>query len=173
MKHCAIQGVLLPPQRTLRDYTHYVPAIIGFSAAVDKQLLETANICECQEWEKYVALILDEMHIKEDLVFDKHTGMLWLIPVHCTGVQFVHFFLLLGALMGFINLGETNDHLLKFKRSLEEGAGPHPSTISEFHDGVYGSWPLYPTSVPLCTVFLCISVRRSTLCPILGGCMPA
>ena len=68
--------VTLPSQRTLRDYTHYVPAIIGFSAAVDKQLLETANICECQEWEKYVALILDEMHIKEDLVFDKHTGML-------------------------------------------------------------------------------------------------
>ena len=49
--------------------------------------------------------------------------MLCLIPVHCTGVQFVHFFLLLGALMGFINLGETDDHLLKFERSLEEG-GP-------------------------------------------------
>ena len=26
--------------------------------------------------EKCVALILDEMHIKQDLVFDEHTGML-------------------------------------------------------------------------------------------------
>ena len=47
------------------------------------------------------------------------------------------------------------------------------SETSEFHDGVYGSWPLHPTSVPLCTVFLCISVRRSTLWPLLGGCLPA
>ena len=30
-------------------------------------------------------------------------------------------FLALGALMEFINLSETNDHLLKFERSLEEG----------------------------------------------------
>ena len=52
-----------------------MPPVIGFSAAGDKQLVETANICECQEWEKCIALILDEMHIKEDLVFNKHTGM--------------------------------------------------------------------------------------------------
>lgn len=68
--------VVLPSQRTLLDYTHYVPAVIGFSAAGDKQLFEAANISDCQEWEKYVLLILDEMHIKEDLVFDKHTGKL-------------------------------------------------------------------------------------------------
>ena len=68
--------VVLPSQRTLCDYTHYVPAVIGFSAASDKQLFEAANISDCQEWEKYVVLILDEMHIKEDLVFDKHTGKL-------------------------------------------------------------------------------------------------
>ena len=68
--------VVLPSQRTLRDYTHYVPAVIGFSAAGDKQLFEAANISDCQEWEKYVVLILDEMHITEDLVFDNHTGML-------------------------------------------------------------------------------------------------
>ena len=56
--------------------------------------------------------------------------------------------------MGFINLGKT---LLKFERSLEEG----------------GSLPLHSTSVPLCTVFLCISVTRSTLWPLLGGCLLA
>ena len=35
-------GVLqLPSQRTLRDYTHYVPATIGFSHQVDKMLMDT------------------------------------------------------------------------------------------------------------------------------------
>ena len=34
---------------------------------------------------------IDEMYIKEDLVYDKYTG----------------------ALVGFTNLGETNEHLLK------------------------------------------------------------
>ena len=50
------------------------PSLV-FLRLVIKQLVETANICKCQEWEKCIALILDEMHIKEDLVFNKHTGM--------------------------------------------------------------------------------------------------
>ena len=33
-------GVLkLPSQRTLRDYTHYIPATTGFSAKVDEMLM--------------------------------------------------------------------------------------------------------------------------------------
>ena len=27
----------------------------------------------CPEREKYIALVMDEMHIKEDIVYDKHT----------------------------------------------------------------------------------------------------
>ena len=59
-------GILkLPSQRSLRDYTHYVPASAGFSNAVDIQLMEAANIASCPEYEKNVLLIMDEMHIKE------------------------------------------------------------------------------------------------------------
>ncbi len=85
-------GVLkLPSQRTLRDYTHYIRARVGFSSEVDTELLRTANYRELQEWEKCIALLIDEMHLKEDLVYDKDTG----------------------ALVGFTSLGDTNEHLLK------------------------------------------------------------
>ena len=66
--------VRLPSQRTLRDYTYYTLASTGFSADVDRQLIEIANLATCPEYAKYVILLMDEMHIKEDIVFDKHTG---------------------------------------------------------------------------------------------------
>ena len=49
---------------------------VGFSAAVDSQLLSAANMSSCMEWEKLVVLILDEMYVCEDLVFEKRTGKL-------------------------------------------------------------------------------------------------
>lgn len=68
-------GVIkLPSQRTLRDYTYHTQAKIGFSKEVDDQVITAANLHTCQESEKYVFLIMDEMHIREDLVFDKQTG---------------------------------------------------------------------------------------------------
>ena len=48
---------------------------------------------------KYVALTLNEMHIKEDLVF-----VMISFALHSGSYNF------LGLLVGFINLGETNDH---------------------------------------------------------------
>ena len=45
-----------------------------------------------------MVLLLDEMHIREDLVYDK-----------CTG-----------RMIGFTNLGDINNHLLAFERSVEE-----------------------------------------------------
>lgn len=38
-------GVLkLPSQRTLRDYTHYIPSTVGFSAQVDDMLMDTMKV---------------------------------------------------------------------------------------------------------------------------------
>ncbi len=84
----------LPSQRTLCDYTHYIRARAGFSSEVDTELLRVANYWELQEWEKCIGLLIDEMHLKEDLVYDKDTG----------------------ALVGFTSLGDTNEHLLKVYR---------------------------------------------------------
>ena len=98
----------LPSQRTLRDYTHYVSASTGFSNEVDQQLASAANVECCTECEKYVAIIFDEMYIKEDLVYNKHTN----------------------ALIGFANLGDTNTHLLAFQKSLQTPV-THSITVEE------------------------------------------
>lgn len=90
--------VKLPSQRTLRDCTHYIKAATGFSSDVDNMLMEAAKVGCCPEREKNVILLLDEMHVKEDLVYDKHSG----------------------AMIGFANLGDINDHLLQFESSLLE-----------------------------------------------------
>ena len=94
--------IKLPSQRTLRDYTHYVEASTGFSSEVDKMLIQAAKVDTCPEREKNVILLLDEMHIREDIVFDKHSG----------------------AMIGYTKLGDINDHLLQFEQSLAED---HPS----------------------------------------------
>ena len=80
--------VYLPSRRTLRDYTHYIPAqsgsvtqskihplATGFSSAVYNMLFQSVNIPSCAERERWVILLMDEMHIRENLVFDKHTGL--------------------------------------------------------------------------------------------------
>ena len=87
----------LPSQRTLRDYTYAVKASSGFSTEGDRQLMEAACVLTCPEYEKNVIITMDEMHVKEDLVFDKHTG----------------------AMVGFVNLGDINQHLRQFEQSLQ------------------------------------------------------
>ncbi len=52
-----------------------------------------------EEKDKYMVLVLDEMKVREDLVFDKHS---------C-------------RLIGFVNLGEINQTLDKFKRQCKSG----------------------------------------------------
>ncbi len=94
--------IQLPSQCTLRDYSNCVQARAGFSVEVDRQLFQAANLASCQESERL--LLLDEMYIREDLVYNKYTG----------------------RLIGFCNLGGVNNHLLSFERSLEKDGDPHP-----------------------------------------------
>lgn len=84
--------LVLPSERTLRDYTHVLKRGVGFLPDVTAQLVSEADIHEDKD--RYVVLMWDEMKIKEDLVFDKHT---------C-------------ELIGFANAGEINNHLDSFKR---------------------------------------------------------
>lgn len=67
--------IQLPSERTLRDYTNCVKARAGFSDDVDDQLMQAANLSSCPDWQKLTVLLLDEMYVKEDLVYDKHSGM--------------------------------------------------------------------------------------------------
>ena len=68
--------IALPSDRTLRDYRHFASSTPGFSRDVDLQLLDLVKVQEPADLANYVSVIIDEMYIKEDLVFDKHTGSL-------------------------------------------------------------------------------------------------
>ena len=89
----------LPTQRTLRDYTHHVKASTGFSSDVDQMLVKAIKEKSSTDHErsKYVVLLIDEMHIREDLVYDRHSG----------------------ELVGYANLGEINNHLIDFEQSID------------------------------------------------------
>ena len=80
----------------------------SFSKEVDHQLMMAAKIDTCKEWEKLVVILLDEMYIREDLVYEKHSG----------------------SLIGFVNLGEINNHLLAFEQSLKEDS-PLAGTLAK------------------------------------------
>ena len=96
-------GVIkLPSQCTFRDYTHYAIAQVGFSSEVDKMLIQALKECKDNELAHYGLLIIDEMQIRESLVFDKHSG----------------------DLVGFVNLGDINQHLMEFENALNEDSSP-------------------------------------------------
>lgn len=86
--------IVLPSERTLRDYTHFVTAKPGFQADLDRELLREAKLDECAEYQNLVCLVFDEMKIKEDLVYDKHSGQL----------------------IGFMNIGDVNNQLLQLEQ---------------------------------------------------------
>ena len=56
-------GIVLPSQHTLRDYIHCYKAATGFSKDVDQQLVFASKILTCEEWQKYVIVLVDEMYI--------------------------------------------------------------------------------------------------------------
>ena len=90
--------IFLPSKRTLRDFTHCIKPNFGFSNEVDLQLVRTSNINGCDERDKQVLLLIDEMHVKEDLVYDKHTG----------------------KIIGLINMSDINSQLLAFESRMRD-----------------------------------------------------
>ena len=102
--------LVLPCGRTLRDYTHYIQAGFGVQAEVTKQLMETAKLESLEEHQKYVAVIFDEMRIKDGLVYNKHEA----------------------RIEGFIDLGKINNTLASFQQSFNEpSSGKPPLTIAK------------------------------------------
>ncbi len=89
----------LPSDRTLRDYTNYFENKPGFQEEVDQQLAQEVASLKLPESRTFVGIILDEMKIKEGLVYNK-----------CTG-----------KIIGFTQLGNINDDLLTMEQK-----GEHP-----------------------------------------------
>lgn len=66
--------VKLPSERTLRDYTHFFKNQPGFYPDLNLQLKKEAAIESLPQSKHYVSLVVDEMKIREDLVYDKNSG---------------------------------------------------------------------------------------------------
>ena len=98
--------VKLPSERTLRDYTHYIKSAPGFSEEVDQMLEEEAKLSELPEWKRHVTLVLDEMKVKESLVYNKHQT----------------------KVIGFVNMGDIGDHLDQLERDIGNEKIPHVAT---------------------------------------------
>ena len=96
----------LPSERTLRDYTHWTTAGVGFLTEVDAQIVKEANIVEDKD--RFVVLVWDEMKIKEDLVFNKHT---------C-------------KLIGFTNIGDINAQLDKLEKECQSEPKAHSNVAT-------------------------------------------
>ena len=95
--------IKLPSERTLRDYTHYFKHQSGYQLEVSKQLRmqKKAKVKDLPENKRHVSLILDEMKIRENLVYNKFDG----------------------EIVGFTSLGDVNDELLKLERDCQDGVG--------------------------------------------------
>ena len=66
-------ALILPSERVLRDYKNYFKPGAGITKENIEELKEKTGFCGIK---KYVAVIMDEMKIQENLVFDKTSGEL-------------------------------------------------------------------------------------------------
>lgn len=96
--------IKLPSERTLSDYTHYVKSRVGFYSDLDKQLADEAELSKLPEWKKHIVLSIDEMKLKEGLVYNKNEM----------------------EVIGFMDLGDVYNQLAKLERecSTEEEHPP-------------------------------------------------
>ena len=94
--------IKLPSERTLRDYTHFFKAKCGFQDEVDGMLASEMKLDELPEWKKHVVLLLDEMKVKESLVYDKNEV----------------------KVIGFVNLGAVNDQIDQLEKEGNDNAKP-------------------------------------------------
>ena len=107
--------LVLPTDRTLRDYTHFIKSGTGIQVKVTQQLINEANVDDLEDWQKFVGIIFDEMKIKE--VFDKH---------EC-------------KIKGFIDLGDINNHLMIFENSITDTSS-HNSRLESEVLGYINEW---------------------------------
>ncbi len=96
--------IKLPSDRTLRDYTHYFQNKTGFQNEVNKQLLDEISLQSLPDSRKFVAVLIDEMKVKEGLVFNKYSG----------------------EIVGFTHLGDINDDLVRLEQE-----GDHPTVAKQ------------------------------------------
>ena len=95
--------ISLPSERTLRDYTRWIKGDTGCQPQVTQMLLDEISKSNLNEdAKKHMYLCMDEVKIKEGLVYDKD---------EC-------------KLIGYTDVGDINNYLLAFERSILEDQSP-------------------------------------------------
>ena len=101
-------GVLtLPSERTLRDYSNVIEGKAGFQVEVTQELVKEIKLSTLNDSKKHVALVVDELKIMEDLVYNRHSG----------------------EIVGFVNLGSINNQLIELElqqHQVSDPASEHP-----------------------------------------------
>ena len=65
-------ALILPSERVLRDYKNYFKPKAGLNIEnIDNVQKKASSLCGIQ---RYVVVVMDEMKIQSNLVFDKHSG---------------------------------------------------------------------------------------------------
>ena len=125
--------VILPSRRRLRDYKNYIRPQ-GFNKDVISELKN--NLSNFSNIECYIILLMDEMKVQENLVWDKHTD----------------------DLIGFVDLGDPDLNCAALQKHDEVAS--HilvflvRSVINPLKFGKY--WQiLLPVMQKLCKCFLC------------------
>ena len=101
--------VTLPSEGTLRDYSNFFQSKAGFQHEVNKQLMKEAKLEECDDLQRHVVLILDEMKVKKDLVLNNNSG----------------------EVIGFVNMGNVNDQLSELEQACKEEKPQHPKLAKQ------------------------------------------
>ena len=71
-----------------------------------------------------MVVLMDEMHIRESLVYDKVSGILYSSKALCITIH-------VGALVGFANLGEIDTHLSSFQQQMESSSTPYEQPLAK------------------------------------------
>ena len=106
---CSSGFVTLPSERTLRDYSNFFQSKAGFQHEVNKQLMKEAKLDECDDLQRHVVLVFDEMKIKEDLVYNKNSG----------------------EVIGFVNMGNVSDQLSELEEACKAEKPEHPKVAKQ------------------------------------------
>ena len=89
--------LILPSKRTLRDYSNVVKSGEGYQMGVLRQLYDEARmgLDKIPAHRKFVGIVVDEIYIKSDLVYDRYSS----------------------RVIGFVNLGTVDQQLAALEQS--------------------------------------------------------
>ena len=139
--------IILPSERTLRDYNNWMPAKPGFTADVDRQLIKESKIDEIPEYKKYVCLTFDEVKVKEGLVYNKESM----------------------DIVGFVDVGDRSEHLQAYERACNEEAQQKPQIAT--HILMFMVRGLFSGLCFPYTQFPCASLSADQLYPLVWECV--